>query len=149
MLRAFHVANPSEQAAPLGSFETWSRWVREPLLWLGWDDPCQTTSQARADDPERERLEALLLAWYGTFTSDQDGCRGDRGRQRPAWRLVPEHRSTGSSLIDALGSEKQLESETLGYYLKNRRHRMVKDFRFEREGKDWRATKLVKQTLVT
>jgi putative DNA primase/helicase len=149
VLRAFQVANPPEQASPPGSFEIWSRWVREPLLWLGWEDPCQTTAQARADDPERERLEAVLLAWYGKFGSEPKTAAEVIEVAKDQIGGSYLNTALRAALIDALGSEKQLESASMGYYLKNRRHRLVKDFRFERDGKGWRVTKLVKQTLVT
>jgi hypothetical protein len=50
---------------PLGSFEDWSRWVRDLLVWLGEPDPVET--QARFRDLQNAQLSALLGAWVGMF----------------------------------------------------------------------------------
>src|SRR4029078_6718155 len=51
ILRAFHVAGRPQQTAPLASFEDWSGLVRDPLIWLGEPDPCETMERTRRDDP--------------------------------------------------------------------------------------------------
>jgi putative DNA primase/helicase len=64
ILRAYHVAGRPKQAiTPLGSFEDWSRWVRDALIWLGEPDPCQTMERARAEDPRLQELSAMLHHW--------------------------------------------------------------------------------------
>jgi len=64
ILRAYHVAGrPDQGTIPLGSFETWSRWVRDALIWLGEPDPCATMERARAEDPRRQELAAVLTQW--------------------------------------------------------------------------------------
>ena len=66
VMRAWIVAGrpdfPNRQPA-LGSFEEWSHLVRDCLMWLGEADPCETIEAARADDPERTQLAALLENW--------------------------------------------------------------------------------------
>jgi hypothetical protein len=47
----------------LASFEGWSDFVRSPLVWLGEADPVESIKAARADDPERNLLRGVLLAW--------------------------------------------------------------------------------------
>ena len=39
---------------PLGSFERWTRWVRDPLLALGCQDVVEQVNRAKARDPERQ-----------------------------------------------------------------------------------------------
>ena len=54
---------------PFGSFEEWSRLVREPLVWLGLPDPVDSIRTLEAADPERTQLNAMLQtvsAAYGT-----------------------------------------------------------------------------------
>lgn len=53
ILRAWHLANPSISCTPFGSFEDWSTRIREPLLWLGQKDPCESIQTVRESDPER------------------------------------------------------------------------------------------------
>lgn len=61
ILRAYHVAErPDQGTIPLGSFEIWSRWVRDALIWLGEPDPCATMERARAEGPRRQELAAVL-----------------------------------------------------------------------------------------
>lgn len=63
ILRAYHVAGRPQQAKPLGSFEDWSRWVRDALIWAGEADPAETMAQARASDPKLEELTEVLQHW--------------------------------------------------------------------------------------
>jgi hypothetical protein len=63
VLRAWHVSGECVDVAPFGSFESWSRRVREPLAWLGCADPCETVAKVREDDPKRAALLAVLIQW--------------------------------------------------------------------------------------
>ena len=49
---------------PLGSFEQWAEWVRDPLLTLGCADPVERVRQAKANDPRRQNIIALFAAWW-------------------------------------------------------------------------------------
>jgi hypothetical protein len=48
---------------PLGSFERWCEWVRDPLLTLGCRDPVERIEQVKAQDPHRQRVAELFRAW--------------------------------------------------------------------------------------
>ena len=66
ILRAWHVARTGGErvnATPYGSFADWSRRVREPLIWLGQADPCDTIDKVRKGDPARDDLRTVLLQW--------------------------------------------------------------------------------------
>ena len=66
IMRAWHVARAvgeSINAQPYGSFNDWSQRVREPLLWLGEADPCETVGKVRESDPQRDGLATVLLQW--------------------------------------------------------------------------------------
>lgn len=47
VLRAWHVANERLNLPAFGGFEEWSYRIREPLIWLGWTDPCETLAEVR------------------------------------------------------------------------------------------------------
>jgi hypothetical protein len=49
---------------PLGSFETWAEWVRDPLLTLGCQDPVERVRAAKANDPRRRRTAELFATWW-------------------------------------------------------------------------------------
>ena len=48
---------------PLGSFEQWAEWIRDPLLTLGCADPVRRIADAKAADPARKRIAELFTAW--------------------------------------------------------------------------------------
>ena len=49
---------------PLGSFEQWSKWVRDPLLDLGCQDPAERVSEAKLRDGLRQETVELYEAWW-------------------------------------------------------------------------------------
>jgi len=49
---------------PFGSFETWARWIRDPLLALGCADPVEAIARAKARDPRRLKLIELFEQWW-------------------------------------------------------------------------------------
>ncbi len=53
-----------QKGKPLGGFETWARWVRDPLLTLGCTDPVAQISKAKARDPRRQRTAELFETWF-------------------------------------------------------------------------------------
>jgi putative DNA primase/helicase len=63
VLRAYFVAEDRVTITPLGSFEAWSRRVREAIVWLGRPDPCDTMASVRRADPVTAGLAALFAAW--------------------------------------------------------------------------------------
>jgi hypothetical protein len=59
----------------LGSFETWGRWVRDPLLALGCKDPAVRISDASANDLTKIRTIEMFMAWHGTHGCKQVSCK--------------------------------------------------------------------------
>jgi hypothetical protein len=49
---------------PLGSFEQWARWCRDPLLALGCQDPVERIAEAKANDPRRQRTAEIFKKWW-------------------------------------------------------------------------------------
>ncbi len=49
---------------PLGSFEKWARWVRDPLLALGCVDPVQRIAEAKQVDVRRQAVAEIYAAWW-------------------------------------------------------------------------------------
>jgi hypothetical protein len=73
ILRAWHVARGGGErgnVTPYGGFADWSRRVREPLIWLGEADPCDTVTKVRENDPARDGLGAVLAEWEGVLRAD-------------------------------------------------------------------------------
>src|SRR5207248_9220659 len=53
IIRAFVNAGCPRERPPLGSFDDWSKLVRDPLLWLGCADPVEAIKIGRASCRER------------------------------------------------------------------------------------------------
>jgi putative DNA primase/helicase len=53
--------------APLGSFEEWSRRVRDPLVALGLPDCCSVLEALHQADPEREAAMEVMAEWQRCF----------------------------------------------------------------------------------
>jgi hypothetical protein len=47
----------------LGSFEQWCRWVRDPLVALGCQDPAERVSEAKAHDGRRQAIADVYAIW--------------------------------------------------------------------------------------
>lgn len=54
------------------SFEEWNALVRGAVVWLGWGDPIEEMQAQQQADPEVQKLEMLMGAWFERF--------GDAGR---------------------------------------------------------------------
>jgi hypothetical protein len=52
-----------KKGKPLGSFEEWAAWCRDPLLALGCHDPVKRVSLIKQDDPHRLHIAAVFKAW--------------------------------------------------------------------------------------
>ena len=86
--------NAVSRGLPLGSFELWSRWVRDPLLSLGCADPVARIAEIKRDDPERLQAVEFLTEWhvrYGrqptpleSLRTDHRCLAGSHGKSRQA-----------------------------------------------------------------
>ena len=54
---------------PLGNFEQWALWCRDPLLALGCVDPVQHAANIKSEDPLRQQMFEFLQAWYAQYGS--------------------------------------------------------------------------------
>jgi hypothetical protein len=53
-----------EPGLPLGSFEQWCRWVRDPLLALGCQDPVERIGETKERDSSRQAIAQLFTTWW-------------------------------------------------------------------------------------
>src|SRR5262249_55400762 len=58
------IAPDIEAGIPLGSFEQWCRWVRDPLVALGCLDPAERVTEAKKRDARRQSIADLFAIWW-------------------------------------------------------------------------------------
>jgi hypothetical protein len=83
----------------LGSFEQWGRWVRDPLLALGCQDPVERINEAKSRDSRRQMISSLFTLWSERYGEESRRARDldedirqvldphARGRQTVVWQL--------------------------------------------------------------
>jgi putative DNA primase/helicase len=91
ILRAFHLHGRPSGLPPLGSFEQWSRLVRDALLWLSLEDPAKIIQAVREADPELRALKTVAIQWAAAF-----------GQDRVTVAKVVEHSLSNSELREAI-----------------------------------------------
>jgi hypothetical protein len=58
------IATNIKPGLALGSFAQWCRWVRDPLLALGCQDPVERISEAKQRDARRQAVADLFAIWW-------------------------------------------------------------------------------------
>lgn len=58
---------PSTGLKPVGSFERWCAWVRDPLVWLGAGNAWETNKRIRGADPVMQHLRSFMTLWSQLF----------------------------------------------------------------------------------
>lgn len=144
VLRAFHVAGRPKQSDPLGSFEDWSRWVRDALIWLGMDDPCATMEKMRATDPRLGRLIAVISQWKAVIGFERVSVKGLIDKATAQTQATPDahgnwnreflHPEFREALLTVAGDGNQVNSRKLGQWLGLNKNRLVSGIRVVSDG---------------
>ena len=122
---------PLSRCKSFAGFADWSDLCRQPLLWLGQQDPTASMFKAMAEDPDRETLGRLLFAWYGVF-----------GRSPAMVREAVKQSSVYSSenaelrevLHDIADERGEVNRRKLGWWIRRHEGRIVDGRRFGRSG---------------
>ena len=69
--RAYLLSRAQRNEPPLANYEEWCRFVREPLLWLGEDDPVKSQEQMHEED-EEQVANAELIEWLVKMYEGKD-----------------------------------------------------------------------------
>lgn len=67
IIKSYLDSKDSVDATPLAGFHEWNKMVREPLMWAGLADPCESMVVFRVDDPELDLLSRLIGFWKDSF----------------------------------------------------------------------------------
>jgi hypothetical protein len=111
----------------LASYDQWSHWVRQPLLWLGMPDPVDRLFERLAQDPDRETLGRMLHLWKREFGSSPTMVR-------EAMKRVNEFNGAelGEILLEVAEQRSEISGRRLGRWLSRHQGRIVDGLRFER-----------------
>lgn len=152
ILRAYVVAtraefggNPADRVrcVEFGRFEQWSQLIREPLIWLGLDDPCASRRIIESRDPVRDTLGNLLETWYKhfgpaprTIAKTLLELQGD---------LEHNYDDLEACLMSIAGERGRINAFRVGNFIAKHENRIERGFHFERfsggngTGIAWRA----------
>jgi hypothetical protein len=114
IVRAYALAGRRGRVEPLASFESWSRVVREPLIWLGAGDPVAT--QAEGDDG----LSALQAAF-----AEIRKAMGDRAFAAAQLAETAGQSELLHSALQEAGCARPDELSRVSYWLRAHRGRIA------------------------
>ena len=127
--RAYRERCGNVSCSPIASYGEWSATVREPLIWLGLDDPIDSQEQGRKEDPKRNAAREFIANWIEHLGTTEDykvaeiiaKAREKKSRQEwiagePNWEYVrPEF---FNALVERAGIKNDLDPTRLGHWLK-------------------------------
>lgn len=69
--RAYRISGERIECDPIASYGRWSKVVREPLMWLGKEDPVKSMDEIREEDPVRADARTLYALWRECLGEDK------------------------------------------------------------------------------
>ena len=130
VIRAWVVAGcPATACKPIASYNRWSDWCRQPLLWLGMPAPANSIFEGMDEDPECDSLMRLLHAWHRAFHTQPTMVRDVVQRAQSLGIQVGELREI---LCDIAGDRDGINRRRLGWRLKRQEGRIVGDMKLVR-----------------
>lgn len=110
---------------PLGSFGEWSRWCRESLIWLGFEDPAAGLFEGLECDPEKLLMGRVLAGWKARYGASAVMVR----RVVPDAMLPEADEDFREALIEASGGIDSINVRKLGHWLSRQEGRVVNGLR--------------------
>jgi len=130
IIRAWVVAGrPKSLCKSLAGFEEWSDHCRQPLLWLGLEDPTESVFLAMNEDPDRETLGRILSAWQDVFGTKAAMVRDAVNSNS---EFNDAHVELWEVLRDIADERGQINRRRLGWWIKRQAGRIVDGRRFVR-----------------
>jgi hypothetical protein len=123
--RAFLLDGCPRKEPPLGSFDDWSKWVRDPLIWLGRPDPVLALGEARREDPKLNALVAVMEQWRLVFGDQRVSCRDIAEKAQQQGVSGYSHAELREALLRVGGDGDKISTRKLGQWLGTVKGRMV------------------------
>jgi putative DNA primase/helicase len=124
IVRAYLAAGQPAQAVPLPSFERWSKYVRDPLLWLGMADPVATQADETDDEVAPLAHAFRLIA--------QSAAIGEREFIASELASACMFGTEDAAAIEAAGCSNPSDAKHVGYWLRDKRDRNAGGWKLER-----------------
>jgi hypothetical protein len=138
VLRAYIVAGHPAAVPPLGGFEDYSALICGALVWLDEANPVDTIEEARAADPQRQALEAVLTQWRLVFGNRsltthaviEEACGStlDPTAHSPN-HIGYWHPDLRNALLDVANDRGRVSAERLGQWLRGDKGKAIGHFR--------------------
>lgn len=147
------VANgrPMSECKPLASYSAWSDVCRQCVLWLGFPDPASSVFETISQDPDRELLGRLLIAWQKVFGKEAAMVRDALNK---LVFNIPETIELNEVLRDIAEEHGVINRRKLGWWIKRHMGQIVDGLRFVKwEGNSssekWRVESVLKVSPVS
>jgi hypothetical protein len=130
VLRAYRLApegGRGPEPKPIGSFEEWSAWVRNALLWLGRGDPAATMEATRRQDPVLLNLSTLIEQWWHAIGPETITVKN-------AIAFAAGNEELRDAMLAVAGQRGEIQPLVLGKYLGKIEGRVVGGRRMVKDG---------------
>lgn len=138
IIRAYLTVGKLDQTpVPIGSYKQWSRFCREPLIWLGLPDPATSLISQVSNDVDAEALKDLIDELWKRY-----------GKRSVTVRTIVNDAELDDDLKSALMAlpimeGRYINANKLGWYLRKNRGRIVEGFYIDTgdstERRSWRV----------
>jgi len=132
---------PRQSLPAVGSFDDWSRKVRDLVYWLTEYDVSKAFHQNKAEDPRRQGDASLLAALHQHFgpnpfkAADPIAVRKRVTDHKRSLGTLPAPRQTEQALCEALedvlGSHKANDAKSFGYWARRVKGARIEGFILE------------------
>ena len=130
IILAYQEAGAPKQTTPLGSFENWSRRVRDAIIWAGLSDPCSNADKLRDADPEKERFLEVADQWDKHFGNAWKKVAAVIAEANP--NSTPGQNSDLKvALLNVAEGGRDLSANRLAAFLSRYKGRPIEGFKFE------------------
>jgi putative DNA primase/helicase len=142
IVRSYLFARCPDLLPPLASFQDWSRLIRSPLVWLGHADPVDTMEAARADDPTRSNLRAIVSAWLAVVGTSNPMTAGDLKDTACSASDKDMMLNKAINVIATAPGRSEIDPKRLGNWLSRNKGRIVDGIKIKGE-KDEHSKQMV------
>jgi hypothetical protein len=154
LLKGFvYAGSPRATRDKLASFEAWDARVRQAVIWIGAQglmpadasvgDPVDAIERAKLDEPERQKLAAVLVAAHGTMADKKWRVADLIERSQEAvgapFGASDALKALRSIIEEVAGEHGKINSRILGRWIEKQQNRRCAGLWIERCGERWKT----------